>query len=92
MPVGTRTVFALIGGAVLTIGVLLHASDREGAGLAAFAVGCLFACGWAFLGMDLARRGLASAPAETYLSGGMAALVMTIYFGFRAKEALFSRE
>ena len=91
MPLDTRAVFALIGGAVLTVGVYLHATDREGPGLAAFAVGFLFACGWAFLGMELARRGQASTPAETYLSGGMAALVLGLYFGMRAKEELFSR-
>lgn len=91
MPLGTRSVFAVLGGTVLAVGTYLHATDREAAGLAAFAVGFLLACGWAFLGMELARQGVDSAPAETYLSGGMAALVLTLYFGIRAKEEMFPR-
>ena len=84
--------FALLGGTALTVGVYLHATDREGPGLATFAVGFLLACAWAFLGMELAQRGEATTPAETYLSGGMAALVLALYFGMRAKEEIFSRE
>ncbi|MFC7068236.1 hypothetical protein [Halobaculum lipolyticum] len=83
--VGTRTVLALIGGVVLTVGIYLHASDREAAGLGAMAVGFATAAVWAFLGMELARQGVASAPATTYLSGGMAAVTLAMYFGMRAR-------
>ncbi|UIO98450.1 hypothetical protein Hbl1158_07705 [Halobaculum sp. CBA1158] len=85
MAVGTRTVLALIGGVVLTVGVYLHASDREEIGLGTMAFGFAISALWAFLGMELARRGEATAPAETYLSGGMAAVTLAMYFGLRAR-------
>jgi len=86
MAVGTRTVLALIGGAVLTVGIYLHASGRESAGLGAMAVGFGTAAGWAFLGMELAQRGEIAAPARTYLSGGMAAITLAMYFGLRSRD------
>lgn len=91
MAVGTRAVIALLGGTVLTVGVYLHATGREGPGLAAFAVGFALACGWSFMSMELAQRGVAAGPARTYLSAGMAALTLTLYFGMRAKDTLFAR-
>ena len=91
MPLGTRAVIAIAGGTVLTVGTYLHATDREAAGLAAFAVGFFLACGWAFLGMELAQRGVDPTPPRTYLSGGMAALTLALYFGLRTHETLFER-
>ncbi|WP_435064036.1 hypothetical protein [Halobaculum sp. EA56] len=85
MAVGTRTVLALIGGAVLSVGVYLHATGREEAGYATMALGFATAAGWAFLGMELARRGDVTVPATTYLSGGMAAATLAMYFGLRAR-------
>jgi hypothetical protein len=86
MAVGTRTVLALVGGVVLTVGVYLHATDRVSAGYAAMAMGFATAAVWAFMGMELAQRGVASAPANTYLSGGMAAVTLAMYFGMRARR------
>lgn len=85
MAVGTRTVLALLGGIVLTVGVYLHATERESAGYAAMALGFATAAVWAFLGMELARMGRASTPATTYLSGGLAAVTLAMYFGMRAR-------
>lgn len=76
---------ALLGVVVLTVGIYLHATERESAGYAVMALGFATAAGWAFLGMELARRGAASVPANTYLSGGMAAVTLTVYFGLRAR-------
>ena len=87
----TRSVFAILGVVFLTVGTLLHASERTGPGLLCLTVGFVFAGCWAFLGMSLAQRGEATTPAETYLSGGMAALTLTVYFGMRTHETLFSR-
>lgn len=70
---------------MLTVGIYLHASDREAAGLGAMALGFATAAVWAFLGMELAQRGVASTPATTYLSGGMAAVTLAMYFGMRAR-------
>ena len=86
MAVGTRTVLALIGVVALSVGTYLHATDREIAGLGAMAAGFATAALWAFLGVELAQRGVASAPANTYLSGGMAAVTLAMYFGLRARE------
>lgn len=88
MAVGTRTVLAIIGGIVLTVGVYLHASDRTDAGYAAMAMGFATAAAWAFLGMELAQQGADSAPATTYLSGGMAAVTLAMYFGLRARSGI----
>ena len=85
MAVGTRTVLALLGGVVLTVGVYLHATERESAGYAVMALGFATAAGWAFLGMELARMGRTSVPETTYLSGGVAAVTLAMYFGMRAR-------
>mgnify|MGYP006305714203 FL=1 len=85
MAVGTRTVLALLGGVVLTVGVYLHATERESAGYAVMALGFAAAAAWAFLGMELARMGRASTPETTYLSGAMAAVTLAMYFGMRAR-------
>lgn len=91
MALETRSVFAIIGVVFLSVGVALHATDRTGPGLLCFTVGFLFAGGWAFLGMELARRGEANTPAETYLSGGLAAITLALYFGIRTHETMFTR-
>ncbi|QZP37685.1 hypothetical protein [Halobaculum magnesiiphilum] len=85
MAVGTRTVLALLGGVVLTVGVYLHATERESTGYAVMALGFATAGAWAFLGMELARLGRASTPETTYLSGAMAAVTLAMYFGIRAR-------
>lgn len=91
MALETRSVFAIIGVAFLSVGTVLHASERTGPGLLCLTVGFLFAGGWAFLGMELAQRGEATTPAETYLSGGMAAITLALYFGIRTRETVFGR-
>lgn len=91
MALGTRSVFALIGGTFLVVGIALHASDRTGPGLLCFTVGFVFSGGWAFLGMELAQRGVGTTPPKTYLSGGMAAVTLALYFGIRTHETMFRR-
>ncbi|GAA0194648.1 hypothetical protein GCM10009000_004760 [Halobacterium noricense] len=76
---------ALLGGVVLTVGVYLHATERESTGYAVMALGFATAAAWAFLGMELARLGRASTPETTYLSGAMAAVTLAMYFGMRAR-------
>ncbi|WP_435128438.1 hypothetical protein [Halobaculum sp. D14] len=92
MAVGTRTVLALIGGVVLSVGVFLHATGRKAAGLGAFAVGFLTAGGWALMSAALARQGAAGPPAETYLAAGVAALTLALYFAIESRKELFGRE
>ncbi|WP_348610842.1 hypothetical protein [Halobaculum rarum] len=88
MAVGTRTVLALLGGVVLTVGVYLHATERESAGYAVMALGFATAAAWALLGMELASMGRASTPETTYLSGAMAAVTLAMYFGMRARALM----
>ncbi len=71
---------------MLTVGVYFHARGDERLGYGAMAFGFATASAWAFLGMELARRGEASAPATTYLSGGMAAVTLAMYFGLRTRS------
>jgi hypothetical protein len=91
MALDTRAVLAIIGVFVLSVGILLHATGRESAGLGFFAVGFGTSAGWAFIGMELSQRGEATAPAETYLATGMAALALALYFGLRTHESLYDR-
>ncbi|WP_313690948.1 hypothetical protein [Halorarum halobium] len=91
MALETRTVFALIGGTFLLLGIGLHANDRTGSGLLCFTIGFVFSGGWAFLGMALAQQGVGTTPPKTYLSGGMAAVTLALYFGIRTHETLFDR-
>lgn len=89
MELTTRLVFAVMGIIVLTVGVALHSRGNEAAGFGLFATGFLLSAGWAGIGMVRSQQGASTVPADTYLSAGVTALAMAMYFGLRSHRTMF---
>jgi hypothetical protein len=91
MAVTTRTVFAVMGVIILSVGVFFHHRGNEAAGFGLFAVGFLLSAGWAGIGMVQAQQGLSDVPPDTYLSVSVTAGAMAFYFGVRSHRTMFGR-